>query len=465
MYRNLGGRFSEAPQANIKRSIFGLKNTHKTTFNAGDLVPIWISEVLPGDTFDINLTSLVRLATPLHPTMDNLFLDTYFFFVPNRLIWDNFTKFMGENDQAWAQDTDSFTPPYVTIGGSFDSSTGTVANIGESSILNYLGLPVTPGAGAKKKVNCTILDFNCYCKIFNDWFRDENLLDEVPIFKGDGAFPANYYVAYVNYLNNNFGVTGGVGINDTGSCLRVARFHDYFSSSLPAPQKGADVLIPAGGEVILDPDWESNGSIPSFLNGNGTQPAGDIEQAYVSGGVNYISVGGASNKTAYDPTGSLLLNGLEITVNNLRLAIQTQKLLEADARGGTRYIELIFSHFGTRSPDARLQRSEYLGGKRTLLNMDEVTQTSSTTSAFPLGYMGGRSVTATNESGFVKSFTEHGHIIGLACVRHSRTYSQGVPRRYSRFSRLKHYWPVFLSSTFVLMSLFMYFAVYQSHAE
>ena len=142
MYRNLGGRFSEAPQANIKRSILGFKHTHKTTFSAGDIVPIFCSEILPGDTFDINLTSLVRLATPLHPTMDNLFLDTYFFFVPNRLIWDNFTKFMGENPDAWAQDTDSFVPPYVDLGGSNDISNSRVGKIEDSSVLNYLGLPV-----------------------------------------------------------------------------------------------------------------------------------------------------------------------------------------------------------------------------------------------------------------------------------------------------------------------------------
>ena len=441
MYRNLGGRFSEAPQASIKRSIFGFKHTHKTTFSTGDLVPIFVNEVLPGDTFDINLTSLVRLATPLHPTMDNLFLDTYFFFVPNRLLWDNWTKFMGENDNAWAQDTDNFTPPFITLGGTTNHLTSTF-NPEQGSVLNYLGLPILAN-NTKKTTNVTILDFNAYCKIFNDWFRDENLLDEIPIYKGDGALPGSYFLSYYNYFTN-FGLSP-TGFHGDGSTLKVDRFHDYFSSALRAPQKGPDVLIPAGGQVLytddnfnsIDPD-----TFPRFNNLAGpSTSSGDL---YNSGSVSvlYDNSGTYDGPMAYDPRGSLILDGLQITVNNLRLAIQTQKLLEADARGGTRYIELIFSHFGVKSPDARLQRSEYLGGKRTLLNMDEVIQTSESSATSPLGNLAGRSVTATNESGFVKSFTEHGYIIGVACVRNSRTYSQGIPRRYTRFNRLKYYWPV-----------------------
>ena len=430
MYRNLGSRFSEAPQANIKRSVFGLKHTHKTTFNAGDLVPIYVQEVLPGDTFDVNLTSLVRLATPLHPTMDNLFLDTYFFYVPNRLIWDNWTKFMGENDKQWAQDTDNFVPPYFTYGGS--SSVGVSAG----SVLNYLGMPVFTNT-SKRSFKATILDFSAYIKIWNDWFRDENLQDECPIYKNDGAVPYSaYWAVYGSFINTYF----GVGANEPhvpGSCLKVARFHDYFSSALPGPQKGPDVLIPAGGEVVFNGvgSWTSS-TAPTFVNLSGNVVNGDLIES--SGAI----TSGSTPYMAYDPKDTLGLSGLEITVNNLRLAIQTQKLLERDARGGTRYTEIIYSHFGVKSPDARLQRSEYLGGKRTLLNMDEVIQTSETTSASPLGALGGRSVTATNEGGFVKSFTEHGYVIGVCCVRHSRTYSQGLPRRYFRDNRLKYYWSV-----------------------
>lgn len=445
MYRNLGSRFSQAPQASIKRSILGYKHTHKTTFNAGDLVPIFVSEVLPGDTFDINVTSLVRLATPIHPTMDNLFLDTYFFFVPNRLIWDNFTKFMGENDQAWAQDTDSFVPPYFYYGGSSGSSSTTwkFGSVFDGSVLNYLGIPIF-SESTKKDFFATCLDFNAYEKVFNDWFRDENYMDEVPIYKGDGPVPASYINAYSLYIQNTFGYLTSSGINESNSCLKASRFHDYFSSALPQPQKGPDVLIPAGGPVILDPDWINNSDKPYFEFTNGNVVDGDL-YSFNSGSFKEVDVinsvdGSQLGPNAYNPNGSLLLDGLQITVNNLRLAIQTQKLLEADSRGGTRYTEIIYSHFGVQSPDARLQRSEYLGGKRTLLNMDEVIQTSASSGASPLGNLAGRSVTATNESGFVKSFTEHGYIIGLAVVRNSRTYSQGLPKRYFRFNRLQYYW-------------------------
>ena len=444
MYRNTGGRFSEAPQANIKRSILGYKHTHKTTFSAGDLVPIFCSEVLPGDTFDINVSSLVRLSTPLHPTMDNLFLDTYFFFVPNRLVWDNWVYFMGENDKAWAQDTDSFVPPYADFGGSNDISNSRIGKIEDSSVLNFLGLPVFANS-TKKSFKATLLDFNCYCRIFNDWFRDENLMDEVPIYKGDGLIPSSYIISYGQYILNTFGTSTYYPYED-GSCLKASRYHDYFSSSLPAPQKGPDVLIPAGGQVLLDPDYAFDPLDPHFPNFKDVASPFTGSGTYETTGNGQIQIKDSNNvyqgPMAYDPDGSLLLDGLQITVNNLRLAIQTQKLLEADARGGSRYTELIFTHFGTRSPDARLQRSEYLGGKRTLLNMDEVIQTSESSATSPLGNLAGRSVTATNESGFVKSFTEHGYIIGLAVVRNSRTYSQGLPRRYSRFNRLDYYWPV-----------------------
>ena len=444
MYRNTGGRFSEAPQANIKRSILGYKHTHKTTFSAGDLVPIFCSEVLPGDTFDINVSSLVRLSTPLHPTMDNLFLDTYFFFVPNRLVWDNWVYFMGENDKAWAQDTDSFVPPYADFGGTNDFSSSRIGAVEDSSILNFLGIPVFANS-SKKSFKATLLDFNCYCRIFNDWFRDENLMDEVPIYKGDGLIPASYLSSYATYILQTFG-TSSYYFNQDGSCLKASRYHDYFSSSLQAPQKGPDVLIPAGGQVLLDPNYAFDPldpHAPNFVDIAGSFTGSGSVEATAGNSIHIKDSNGVlQGPMAYDPDGSLLLDGLQITVNNLRLAIQTQKLLEADARGGSRYTELIFTHFGTRSPDARLQRSEYLGGKRTLLNMDEVIQTSESTSTSPLGNLAGRSVTATNESGFVKSFTEHGYVLGLAVVRNSRTYSQGIARRYSRFNRLDYYWPV-----------------------
>ena len=448
--RNTGAHFSEAPQSSIRKSKMPIKFTHKTTYNAGDLVPIFVQEVLPGDTFKIEMDSLVRLATPIHPTMDNLYQDTYFFFVPNRLVWDHWQEFNGENNQAWYQDTTQFIPPYFAYG-----ATGTEAyyvSCFQGSVLNYLGLPVFDRTG-KKEFKATALDFNAYCKIFNDWFRDENLQDEVPIYKGDGIIPATYWNAYGTYLSNNFGLSN-MAPDATGSTLKVAKFHDYFTSALPAPQKGPDVLIPAAGTISLKDDWYDANKQPGFegySSGNyyddlslvGNNNNGQFNDAL------YQNNGGLRGRTtdfygiplAYDPKGTLTYDGLQITVNNLRLARQTQKLLERDARGGTRYIELIKAHFGVTSPDGRLQRSEYLGGKRTLLNMAEVIQTSESGTT-PQGNLAGRSATATHENGFTKSFTEHGYIIGLTCVRTQRTYSQGLPKRYSRFDRLEYYLPV-----------------------
>ena len=435
--RNEESSFSRLPGVQVHRSKFPFKQENKFSGNVGDLIPFLVEEVLPGDTFNLKLSKLVRLSTSIHPTMDNLYLDTYFFFVPNRLIWDNWQKFMGENDQAWAQNTDLFVPPFINIDGGGDSAANARFNPQVGSVLNYLGLPLTYFDNYKQS-KVTILDFNAYCKVFNDWFRDENLQDEVPIYKGDGQLPSAFYSSYALYIQNTYGLSGSVGFQESNSCLKVARFHDYFTSALPAPQKGADVLIPAGGAVLFDKD-----AIDSSVQAQWMDPSGNLST--YTGSV-YSTAGrvsdNANNRLFYDPQGTLKLDGLQITVNNLRLAMQTQRLLEKDARSGSRYIEIIRGHFGVVSPDARLQRSEYLGGKRTLLNMSEVVQTSESTSNSKLGNLAGRSSTADVEDGFIKSFVEHGYLIGVCCVRADNTYSQGIPRRYFRFNRLEYYFPV-----------------------
>ena len=433
--RNTESSFSRLPGVRIHRSKFPYKCENKFTGNVGDLIPFMVDEVLPGDTFNIKLSKLVRLSTSIHPTMDNLYLDTYFFFVPNRLIWENWQKFMGENDQAWAQNTDLFIPPSKKFSTSDKNDPG--------SIFNYLGIPAF--AAGKKQFDVTLLDLNAYIKIWNDWFRDENLMDECPFYKGDGTIPGSYWSAFTSFMNNTFGVNG-LGYNTANSCLKVSKFHDYFTSCLPAPQKGADVLIPAGGNVLLDASGydssDISGTAPKFVAASDgtTALTGSITGSTNSSYPGALTVGG--NIGVYDPNGTLKLDGLQITVNNLRLAMQTQRLLERDARSGTRYTEILRGHFGVTSPDARLQRSEYLGGKRTLLNMSEVVQTSESTSTNKLGSLAGRSSTADVEDGFIKSFVEHGYIIGVCCVRPDRTYSQGVPRRYFRTNRLEYYFPV-----------------------
>lgn len=457
-FRNVETHFSKAPSVKIKRSAFKYNSSNKFTMNAGDLVPFLFEEVLPGDTFDLKLSKVVRLTSSLHPTMDNLYLDTYFFFVPNRFLWDNWQKFMGENDQAWTDSTVYVAPSFL-IGGTYGNESGSIRHgkVDPQSILNYIGLPCFENS-TKKGFVVNSLRFNAYCKIWNDWFRSENLVDECPFYKGDGLIPSSYLNAYQSFLYNSFGVSSYL---DSGnSCLKVAKFADYFTRALPQPQKGADVLIPAGGEVVLNNDAITSTS--SFARWIGVDNDGDPTQisyaARIGNGISGHNIGvvaedvqdGTFEKVYYDPNGTLGLQGLEITVNNLRLAVQTQKLLERDARSGTRYIELVRGHFGVESPDLRLQRSEYLGGKRTLINMSEVIQTSESSSSSPLGNLAGRSLTTGIENSFIKSFTEHGYIVGVCCVRPDRTYSQGVHRSFFRGvngmagvgSKLDYYYPV-----------------------
>ena len=438
-FRNIETHFSQAPQANVRRSSFKYNKPLKTTFNAGDLVPFLVEEVLPGDTFDLKLSKVVRLTTSIHPTMDNLYLDTYFFFIPNRFLWDHWVNFMGESDKAWTDST-TYMPPQIILGG----SGGVVGkaqfkSIAPQSILNYLGVPAFT-VDTKQNLYASALRFNAYIKVWNDWFRSENLCDICPMYTGDGVIPNAYITGYNNFLDSNFLDNTGfeyVLPNMANSTLKVAKFADYFTRALPQPQKGADVLIPAGGDVELASTLSSSNA-PGFVHLDGTDFNSGTVAAASSGTMQVNSTAPAF----FDPNGSLVLNGLEITVNNLRLAMQTQKLLERDARSGSRYVESIKAHYGVVSPDLRLQRSEYLGGKRTLINMSDVIQTSETTSSSPLGQLAGRSLTTGVEDSFIKSFTEHGYILGVMCVRPDRTYSQGMDKDWFRFDRLDYYYPV-----------------------
>lgn len=443
-FRNIETHFSQAPSVEVKRSAFKYNKRNTFTMNAGDLVPFLVEEVLPGDTFSINLSKVLRLSTSLHPTMDNLYVDTYFFFVPNRFAWDNWTKFMGENDKKWTQTTE-FVPPKLAVGGTSGSfgSTYRYGSVEPQSLLQYLMLPAFANS-SKKSFDVSALCLNAYCKIWNDWFRSENLIDEVPFYTGDGYIPQAYLNAYGSFMSNNFGIN--VDMKESNSCLKVAKFADYFTRALPQPQKGADVLIPAGGDVVLSPEYRdlsSAGQYPFFQNASstpGTASGSLVGQGAVGSQGPSITDAGGQAGFFFNPNGSLTFEGLEITVNNLILATQTQRLLERDARSGTRYIEIIKGHFGVISPDLRLQRSEYLGGKRSIVNMAEVIQTAQGTN--PLGSLAGRSITSGIDDCFTKSFTEHGFIIGCCCVRPDRTYSQGVERMFTRFNRLDYYFPV-----------------------
>lgn len=433
MNRNKGIHFSMAPQVEVRRSRFSRNSTLKTTFNAGLCVPIYLDEVLPGDTFKMDCSKVIRMSTSVHPTMDNAFLDTYFFYVPSRLLWSHWEQFNGASDHAWAQQVD-YTIPYIsTTGGS-----GTFT-VDKGSLLDYLGIPTgRPISFVQSKISA--LPIRAYCQIWNDWFRDQNVSDIQGFDTGDSG------------INLSSFLVNGKGINVSGSLLPCGKFHDYFTSALPSPQKGPDVMIPTGGaDVVLQTSGLNGQGVIRQVNQNGTVSnvtTGATGLGYSAGGGLLSPFSGSSvsssNRLVYDPNGTLSVDNLNVTVNQLRLAVQTQKLFETDARCGSRYIEVLKAHFGVTSPDARLQRSEYLGGKRIPINMSQVVQSvADQTEGTPLGELGGVSHTFDTNDGFTKSFVEHGYIIGIACVRTSQTYSQGIDKLWLRRDRLDFYWPVF----------------------
>jgi len=400
-------KFAMIPKAEIPRASFTRQFTHKTTFDAGYLVPVYVDEVLPGDTFNLKMTGFARLATPITPIMDNMYLDTFFFFVPNRLIWDNWQKFMGE--QIDPGDSISYVVPQQV------SPTNGYA---VGSLQDYMGLPTVGQVQTGRTVSHCAFWPRAYNLIWNEWFRDQNLQDSVVVDRDDGPDSASDYVL-----------------------LRRGKRHDYFTSSLPWPQKGAAVTLPLGTSAPIT----SNTSLSSTplgvkwsVDGN-TYPFGTTSAG--SGSVTLNIPNGPGGSGLYAD----LSQATSATINQLRQSFQVQKLLERDARGGTRYTEIIRAHFGVISPDARLQRPEYLGGGSAPVVINPIAQTSGTgvtggdTPLANLGAIG----TALSRNGFTQSFTEHGVIIGLASVRADLTYQQGLDRMWSRSTRYDFYFPAF----------------------
>lgn len=401
-------QFSQVPSVDIPRSSFDRSHGNKTTFDAGYLIPILVDEALPGDTFNVNLTAFSRMSTPIYPVMDNMYMDTQFFAVPIRLVWDNFKKFMGEQDNP-ADSTDYLVPTMT-------SSTSAPVGFEASTIHDYMGIPTEI-----PDLEVNSLFHRAYNLIWNEWYRDQNLQDSVVVDKDDGPDDPDDYVL-----------------------LKRGKRHDYFTSCLPWPQKGESVSLPLGTSAPITSDQSEDGRIGVYSTGESEYR--DIK-ARTTDGYN-VSI---SDGTSGDPLYADLSDATAATINELRQAFQVQRLLERDARGGTRYTELVKSHFGVTSPDARLQRPEYLGGGSTPINVTPVYQTAST--AYPgtglpgvevgkfLGEPGGYAVTAINNHGFTKSFTEHTLIIGIASVRADLTYQQGLNRMFSRQTRYDFYWP------------------------
>lgn len=429
MNRNSEQHYAQVPHAEIRRAKFQRDFNLLTTMNEGDLVPIYLDEVLPADTFKINLNALVRMATPLYPVMDNAYMDFYFFFVPARLLWKHFQNLMGQNDSTfWAETTEYTTP--VTTAPEGGWNVGTLAD--------YFGIP-TGVSGLK--VNS--LPFRAYAKIWNEWFRDENLQQPVTQSMDD---------------TTTTGVNTGTNLSDAeagGLPLKVCKYKDYFTSCLPSPQKAAEpVQLPMTGNAQIV--WPNSAEIMAdgdiFQNGGGNLEnipiSANMELAASKknnkSGKSPVLFGGQKNSSEINYTGMIadLSTVTAATINELRQAIAVQHIFERDARTGTRYKEILKGAWGVTSPDARLDRSEYIGGHRMPINVNQVIQTSSTDSTSPQGNTGAYSMTTLSRNMCTYSATEHGYVLGLAAIRVDHSYQQGLSRLWTRNTRFSYYDPM-----------------------
>lgn len=443
MNRNNERHFNQIPEMKASRTRFNRDQTILTTFNSGKLIPFYVDEVLPGDTFSVDTTAIIRMTTPKYPVMDDAFVDFYYFYCPNRILWDNFKYFMGEVEATPWLPKKGYAVPKIVINGSDKE-----AKPNENSILDYMGVPTK----LKKPIMINALPVRAYVKIWNEYFRDENV-DNTATIKTDDS------VAVYEFGNENSVQEAENNAYKGGNLLPVNKFHDYFTSCLPYPQRGPAVTLPMTGNApIRLGDTEGNyqnftGSVEMVLGASSTSnKPGSMTYGNFTGMPGEkkgMIFSGTESTTGETGTGGWMYADISAvtaaTINDLRKAVAVQQYYEALARGGSRYREQVQALWNVVISDKTVQVPEYLGGGRYRVNINQIVQTSGqqTANDTPIGETGAMSVTPINESSFTKSFEEHGFVIGVCCVRHNRSYQQGLERFWSRSDRLDYYVPQF----------------------
>lgn len=461
MNRNNERHFNNVPQTHVSRTRFKRDQNILTTFDAGKLIPFYVDEVLPGDTFSVDTAAIIRMSTPKYPVMDDSYIDFYYFYCPNRILWDNFKRFMGEADNAPWMPTKTYQVPKIKIKGEDNN----IPYPAVQTILDYMGVPAKTVTGADKEVKINALPIRAYVKIWNEFFRDQNVGnpavnntdDNDTIYATGTSTGKEEDATEENILNN--AINGGF-------CLPVSRFHDYFSSCLPYPQRGPEVTIALTGNAPIKlygqnaygesekREITNYGTTPTAneimqnnfgIKENANEKAPYILTGQVSGNNKLYYADGTEAKNDVGRYEADLSSIEAATINQLRQAFAVQHYYEALARGGSRYREQVRALFGVSISDKTVQIPEYLGGGRYHVNINQIVQTSGqqTANDTPIGETGAMSVTPINESSFTKSFEEHGFVIGVMCVRHDHSYQQGLERFWSRSDRLDYYFPQF----------------------